>query len=161
MGKDYKHYVLTLLETSPSRLRHMEIMWYELHKIPQISSLEMIEVMSFQPPNNALERTYPKNVPEIALSYQSTTQRINEETAKEILDAYMNLYHEQHRLIHYISLLSENQQRVLHLYYFQSCTWMTVAKSLNTTVRTAQRIRQQAIEDLANLYAYAESLFTL
>lgn len=160
MEKDYKRYVLTLLETSPSRLRRMEIMRYELHKIPQISSSEMIEVMSFQQPNNALERAYPKDVPEIALSYQCTVQRLNEEIASEILDAYMDLYHEQHRLFHYVSLLNEKQQKVLHLYYFQACTWNTVAKSINTTVRTAQRIRQQAIDELANLYAYAESLFT-
>lgn len=161
MGKDYKHYVLTLLNSSPSRLQRMEIMRYELQKIPQISYSDVIEVMSFQQINKFLETQYPKDVPEIAFSYKNITDRINEKTAMEILDAYMELYQEQHRLSHYIRLLSEKQQQVLRLYYFQSCTWAEISKAIDTTIRTAQRIRQQAIEELAKLYEYAESLFEL
>ena len=64
-------------------------------------------------------------------------------------------------LLHYIGLLDERQGRVLQLYYFESYVWTDVAKAMHMTVRTAQRIRQQAVDELEKLYAFAKDFFLI
>ena len=60
-----------------------------------------------------------------------------------------------------IGLLDERQGRVLRLYYFESYVWTDVAKVMHMTVRTAQRIRQQAVDELEKLYAFAKDFFLI
>lgn len=81
---------------------------------------------------------------------------MNAETLEELASAYADLWREHDRLLHYIELLEERQRRVIQLYYFESYVWTDVAESIHTTVRTAQRIRQQAVDELAKLYAFAK-----
>ena len=86
---------------------------------------------------------------------------MNAEALGELASAYMDLWREHDRLQHYIGLLDERQGRVLRLYYFESYVWTDVAKVMHMTVRTAQRIRQQAVDELTQLYAFADSFFKL
>lgn len=161
MEPTYKSYVLELLENSSHRLRQIELMRYELQRIPQVSDSEMIEAMSLPSLAGSEKAVSSKAVPDVALSYKRTAERMNAEALGELVSAYMDLWREHDRLLHYIGLLDERQGRVLQLYYFESYVWTDVAKAMHMTVRTAQRIRQQAVDELTKLYAFADSFFKL
>ena len=161
MGPTCKSYVLELLENSSHRLRQIELMRYELQHIPQVSDSEMIEAMSLTSLTSNEKAVGSKAVPDVALSYKRTAERMNAEALSELASAYMNLWRGYDRLQHYIGLLDERQGRVLQLYYFESYVWTDVAKAMHMTVRTAQRIRQQAVDELTKLYAFADSFFKL
>ena len=161
MGPTCKSYVLELLENSSHRLRQIELMRYELQHIPQVSDSEMIEAMSLPSLTSSEKVASSKAVPDVALSYKKTAERMNAEALGELASAYVNLWREHDRLQHYIGLLDERQGRVLQLYYFESYVWTDVAKAMHMTVRTAQRIRQQAVDELAKLYAFAKGFFLI
>ena len=161
MGPTCKSYVLELIENSSHRLRQIELMRYELQHIPQISDSEMIEAMSLPSLTSGEKAADSKAVPDVALSYKQTAERMNGEALGELASAYMNLWREHDRLQHYIGLLDERQGRVLQLYYFESYVWTDVAKAMHMTVRTAQRIRQQAVNELEKLYAFAKDFFLI
>lgn len=107
MGPTCKSYVLELLESSSHRLRQIELMRYELQHIPQVSDSEMIEAMSLPPLTSSEKATNSKAVPDVALSYKRTAERMNAETLGELASAYVNLWREHDRLLHYIGLLDE------------------------------------------------------
>ena len=158
MGPTCKSYVLELLENSSHRLRQIELMRYELQHIPQVSDSEMIEAMSLPSLTSSEKAANSKAVPDVALSYKKTAERMNAEALGELVSAYMDLWREHDRLLHYIGLLDERQGQ---LYYFESYGWTDVAKAMHMTVRTAQRIRQQAVDELEKLYAFAKDFFLI
>lgn len=163
MEINYTAYVIDLLENHCKVKRQIELLRYEIEHVRRITSAEMIEIMTFQAhgANTEQERIYPKGVPEIALSYQQTAAQLNNETIDELVLKYADLCSEQDRLLHYISLLENRQQTVIRKYYFDLSPWGEIADSMNSTVRTAQRIRQQAVEELANLYSYTKEILRL
>ena len=161
MGVTCKSYILELLENSSHRLRQIELMRYELQHIPQVSDSEMIEAMSLPSLTSGEKVADSKAVPDVALSYKKTAERMNAEALGELASAYVNLWREHDRLQHYTGLLDERQGRVLRLYYFESYVWTDVAKVMHMTVRTAQRIRQQAVDELEKLYAFAKDFFLI
>lgn len=156
-----KDHVLGLLENSSHRLRQLELMRYELQHRSQVTDTEVIEAMSLPPASVENAAAYSKAVPDVALSYKQTAERLNAEALNDAVSAYMELWHEHDRLVHYIGLLDERQRRVIQLYYFESYVWADVAKNIHTTVRTAQRLRQQAVDELAKLYAFAKDFFLI
>ena len=87
--------------------------------------------------------------------------RINQEAVDEIVSRYTELCLERERLLYYVGLLDQRQQSVLQKYYFLSLSWKEIAQQMNITIRTAQRIRQQAITELSNLYSFAKDVFKL
>ena len=107
MGPTCKSYVLELLENSSHRLRQIELMRYELQHIPQVSDSEMIEAMSLPPLTSSEKATNSKAVPDVALSYKKTAERMNAEALGELASAYVDLWREHDRLQHYIGLLDE------------------------------------------------------
>ena len=110
MGPTCKSYVLELLENSSHRLRQIELMRYELQHIPQVSDSEMIEAMSLPSLTSSEKATNSKVVPDVALSYKKTAERMNAEALGELASAYVNLWREHDRLQHYIGLLDERQE---------------------------------------------------
>ena len=107
MGPTCKSYVLELLENSSHQLRQIELMRYELQHIPQVPDSEMIEAMSLPPLTSSEKATNSKAVPDVALSYKKTAERMNAEALGELASAYVNLWREHDRLQHYIGLLDE------------------------------------------------------
>ena len=98
MGPTCKSYVLELLENSSHRLRQIELMRYELQQIPQITDSEMIEAMSLPSLTNSEKAASSKAVPDVALSYKRTAERINAEALSELASAYVDLWREHDRL---------------------------------------------------------------
>lgn len=156
MDNKYLNEVLQRLENYQKMVQQIELLRYEIQHAGHISPTEMIEVMTFQQ-HNADSGTdkYPKSVPEIALSYQRAAAQLNGETLEELIAKYADLCHEQDRLLHYIGFLNGRQQDVIHRYYFEQQSWGEIADGMGSTPRTVQRIRQQAVDELANLYAFA------
>ena len=161
MEPTYKNHVLDLLENSSHRLRQIELMRYELQHIPQISDSEMIEAMSLSSLTSNKKSASTKTVPDIALSYKRVAERMNAEALSELASSYVGLWREYDRLLHYIGLLDDRQSKVIRLYYFESCVWTDVAKAIHATVRTAQRIRKQAVDELTKLYTFAHGYFLI
>ena len=104
MEPTYKSYVLELLKNSSHRLRQIEIMRYELQHIPQISDSEIIEAMSLPSLTSSEKASNSKAVPDVALSYKQTAERMNAEALCELASAYPSLAGTQH-LQHYSKLL--------------------------------------------------------
>ena len=120
----------------------------------------MIEVMTFQgrATNSNSTDIYTKDVPEIALSYQHIAAQLNNEAAEDLVSKYADLCQEQDRLLHCIGFLNQRQQDVIRRYYFEQQPWGEIADGMGSTPRTVQRLRQQAVEELANLYAFADGI---
>ena len=94
----------------------------------------------------------------IALSYQHIAAQLNNEAAEDLVSKYADLCQEQDRLLHYIGFLNQRQQDVIRRYYFEQQPWGEIADGMGSTPRTVQRLRQQAVEELANLYAFADGI---
>ncbi len=161
MDNKYLNEVLDRLENYQKMMWQIELLQYEIQYASHVTPTEMIEVMTFQKrdADNAGTNAYPKSIPEIALSYRQVAERLNAETADELLSVYADLCQTHDRLLYYIGLLDPRQQSVIRKYYFESCTWSEIADALGITTRTAQRIRQQAVEELANMYSFADNVF--
>ena len=142
MEPTYKSYVQKLLENSSHRLRQIEIMRYEFQHIPQVSDSEMIEAMSLPSLTSSEKAANSKAVPDVALSYKRTAERMNAEALGELASAYMDLWREHDRLLYYIGLLDERQVRVLQLYYFESYAWTDVATAMVLELRNEQGERK-------------------
>ena len=116
--------------------------------------------MTFQIRNADVNQTnlYPKDVPGIALSYQHIAAQLNEEAVGELISRYTASCQERDRLLHYIGLLDKRQQDVIRKHYFEQQSWSEITASMDLTPRTVQRTRQQALDELANLYAFADGI---
>ena len=152
--------VLDRLENYQKMMRQIELLQYEIQYASHVTPTEMIEAMTFQKrdADNAGTNAYPKSVPEIAMSYQRTAAQLNGESVEELISKYADLCHEQDRLSHYIGFLDGRQQDVIRRYYFEQQSWGEIADGMGSTPRTVQRLRQQAVEELANLYAFADGI---
>lgn len=162
MCMDSELYVQNLLESFPQTSRQIELMRYELKHVPQVTEDEIIETMSFR--QSCIRddiQSFSKAVPDIAQSYKAIAVRINQEAVDEIVSRYTELCLERERLLYYVGLLDQRQQSVLQKYYFLSLSWKEIAQQMNITIRSAQRIRQQAITELSNLYSFAKDVFKL
>ena len=56
------------------------------------------------------------------------------------------------RLNYYVSLLASRQAEILELLYFEGCSQEVCADKLGITTRTVRRLRNEAIDELAELY---------
>ena len=92
------------------------------------------------------------------LSYQHIAAQLNNEAAEDLVSKYADLCQEQDRLLHYIGFLNQRQQDVIRRYYFEQQPWGEIADGMGSTPKTVQRLRQQAVEELANLYAFADGI---
>lgn len=160
MDNKYLNEVLERLESYRKKEQQIELLRYELQHAKQVSPTELIEAMTFQTRDADGSQTdlYPKDVPGIALSYQHIAAQLNEEAVGELINRYTALCHERDRLLHYIGLLDKRQQDVVRKHYFEQQSWSEIAASMDLTPRTVQQTRQQALDELANLYAFADGI---
>ena len=169
MDNKYLNEVLERLESYRKKEQQIELLRYELQHAKQVSPTELIEAMTFQTRDADASQTdlYPKDVPGIALSYQHIAAQLNEEAVGELINRYtaggkravlLAVGDDRDRLLHYIGLLDKRQQDVVRKHYFEQQSWSEIAASMDLTPRTVQRTRQQALDELANLYAFADGV---
>lgn len=71
----------------------------------------------------------------------------------DLVSRLVPLEQEINRLEHYVALLEPRQAKVIRLAYFEGHTWQQISAKTQITTRTLYKIRNQAVEGLAEMYA--------
>lgn len=161
MNIDTKTYVVGLLESYQKRSKQIELLHYELSHPAHISESEMIRALALargegegsRPSGHASDKTLY-----IALNYQARTDRMNGDTAEEVVGQLVTLEREQKRLTYYVSLLDERPKKVIKLFYFEGMTQDEVAERMEVSVRYIRSIKANAITELVSMYEYVNGL---
>lgn len=156
MSMDTKTYVIELLESYQKRSKQIELLHYELSHPARVSANEMIGAMSLahgDSTGHSGGHISDKTL-YIALNYQSKAETANSDATAEVVEHLIELETEQNKLLHYISLLDPREARVIRLFYFEKLSWENIAKKINVAPRTAHRIKNEAIDALAEMYSF-------
>ena len=152
MSADMKNYVSELLEGYRARERKIAVLRYDLEHPSEVGVTEQIEAMNYgsgEGVGHSKGHISNKTL-YIALNYEEQAKQLNAESAKEIADELFILERRQKKLLYYISLLEKRQAEVVRMVY------MKAAEQHGLTVRTIERIRKDAVDNLAEMYAYSE-----
>lgn len=160
MNTETRKHVVDLLDTYRKRARQIAVLRYELSNPAKITEEEMIDTLQFAHPEGSggTDGRVSDKTPYIALGYRDQAERLNCEAVSEIASELLRLEQEQARLEYYISLLEPRQERVLRMTCFEGSAQETVAKELGITLRRVQDIKAQAINELAEMYAFTAKL---
>lgn len=157
MNTDMKEQVIKLLETYPNRERQIAILHYEMQHGAHISPEEMIDTMALGHGDSlggSAKGHVSNKTMYIALNYQEQMERVNAETMNEIAQTLLKIEREQDRLRYYVSLLEKREAEVIQLVYFENCNQDKAAKKLEIVPRTLRRIKNGAVDKLAEMYAF-------
>lgn len=156
MGMDTKTYVVGLLESYQKRSKQIELLHYELSHPAHISANEMIGAMSMAHGDGTGHSSghISDKTLYIALNYQCKTENANSDATAEVVERLIELETEQNKLLHYISLLEPREAQVIRLFYFEKLSWEKIAAEVNVAPRTAHRIKNEAIDALAEMYSF-------
>lgn len=159
MNDNIKAKVIDLLENTPTRIRNIELLRYELKHHPRVSTEEMIEALTFHhadgeghAPGARSDKTM-----NVALDYERRAEAANAEIAKEIILELSKLEAEQERLEKYISLLSVQQHTVIRARYFDGKSCKEISEGAGMSLRTTQRMLENGITELCKMYDFVES----
>lgn len=154
------NYVLTLLQSYRATKRKIEQLRYELEHPTRVTPDEMIEAMNFakgdgegRPSGSVSNKTLY-----IAMNFQSAADEVNTALTHDLVSRLVPLEQEINRLEHYVALLEPRQAEVIRLAYFEGHTWHQISDKTQITTRTLYKIRNQAVEELAEMYALTADL---
>lgn len=152
--------ITALLESYPERERKIAVLRYELANPSRVSSDELIEAMALghedgvgRPSGHISDKTLY-----IALNYQERADKLNAGVREAVATQLVELEQTQNRLKYYVSLLERRQMETIKLAYFEQKSQEEMAKVMNLSVRTVQKIKAQAITALAELYSFTGKL---
>jgi hypothetical protein len=157
MSYDTRTYVINLLETYQERKRKIALLHYELEHPAHTSEDEMIGAMALGHGTGGSSHTeghISDKTLYIALNYQSKIDKMNADIKEEIVVQLVELEQKQARLEYYTSLLEKRQALVIRLAYFERLPWDEVAKNASVAVRTIHKIKNQALDQLAEMYQF-------
>lgn len=158
MNAEMKNYVIKLLETYHDRERKIAVLRYDLEHPSEVGVTEQIEAMNYgsgEGVGHSKGHISNKTL-YIALNYEEQAKQLNAESAKEIADELFVLERRQKKLLYYISLLEKRQAEVVRMVYMEGVSTKKAAEQHGLTVRTIERIRKDAVDNLAEMYAYSE-----
>ncbi len=158
MSEDAKKCVLHLLEEYRTNIRKIAQLRYELEHPTLVSPAEMMEAMTFakgigegsRPTGYVSDKTLY-----IAMNYQDTAARLNDENREDIVSKLIPLEREVDRLEHYIQLLEEQKAILLHRHFFDGVGWNELCSEMRLSPKTLRKLREEAIDDLAEMYEFA------
>lgn len=159
MSADMKEYVSKLLENYCACERKIAVLRYELEHPTEVGRSEQIEAMNYGNGDGAghSKGHISNKTLYIALNYEEQANQLNAEAAKEIADELFALERGQKKLLYYISLLEKRQAEVVRMVYMEGLSTKKTAELHGLAVRTIERIRKEAVENLAEMYAYSEN----
>ena len=158
VNAEMKNYVIKLLETYHDRERKIAVLRYDLEHPSEVGVTEQIEAMNYgsgEGVGHSKGHISNKTL-YIALNYEEQAKQLNAESAKEIADELFILERRQKKLLYYISLLEKRQAEVVRMVYMEGVSTKKAAEQHGLTVRTIERIRKDAVDNLAEMYAYSE-----
>lgn len=160
MSINMKEHVVGLLKTYPEQERKIALLHYELEHTAHTSGNEMIGAMALGHGGEFghLDGHISDKTLYIALNYQLKADKLNADTRKEIVDQLVELEQEQRRLEYYVSLLEKRQALVIRMAYFEGASWEEIAEKTGVIVRTVHKIKNRAVEQLAEMYQFTGNL---
>ena len=162
MDNEVRSYVINLLESCQERKRKIALLHYELEHPAHTSESEMIGAMALGHGSGSSGGHAEGHISDktlyIALNYQSKVDKLNADTKEEIVVQLVELEREQTRLDYYISLLEERQATVLQLVYIKKLPLEEIASRIGVVLRTVRKIRDRAIDELAQMYEFTRKL---
>ena len=138
--------------------RKIAVLRYDLEHPSEVGVTEQIEAMNYgsgEGVGHSKGHISNKTL-YIALNYEEQAKQLNAESAKEIADELFILERRQKKLLYYISLLEKRQAEVVRMVYMEGVSTKKAAEQHGLTVRTIERIRKDAVDNLAEMYAYSE-----
>lgn len=138
-------------------MSQISLLHYELDHPPNISPDEMIGVMSLGHGDGTAHAKgrISNKTHYIALNHQERVDRLNSDAHKEVVDCLIELEREQAKLEYCIALLKDKQQEtVVRRFYFEGHTWNEIAQELNVVMRTVHKIKNHALDRLAEMYTF-------
>ena len=152
-----KTYVVELLESYQKRSKQIELLHYELSHPTDISENEMIGALALAHGNGGGSGGYISDKTlYIAMNYQQRTKNANQGTRAEIVSQLIELEDQQERLKYYVSLLKARHAELLKFLYFEGYSQEECANKLAIATRTVRRIKDDAIDELAEMYSFTE-----
>lgn len=160
MNIETKAYVVNLLESYQKREKQIELLHYELSHSTNISEDEMITALALAHGDGGghSDGHISDKTLYIAMNYRQQTKDANKSTRTEIVNHLIELENQQSRLKHYVSLLIARQAKLIELFFFEGYPQGECAKKMGITVRTVRRIKDEAIQELTELYCFAEGV---
>lgn len=160
MNSDVRANVLKLLRSSRKREQKIKLLQYELLHHASISGDEAIADMTF---NKTKEDAccpihFSDKTLYISLNYQELAEKVNTEAVREVVAELAELEDVQNRLRYYVSLLADRQALVIRRAYFDGCAWDQIADEMGIVRRTAHKIKNQALDNLACMYEYVDAI---
>lgn len=150
-----KTYVIGLLESYQKRAKQIELLHYELSHPTDISENEMIGALALAHSDGGGSGGHISDKTlYIAMNYQQRTKNANQGTRAEIVSQLIDLEDQQERLKYYVSLLKARHVKLLKLLYFEGYSQEECAKKLAIATRTVRRIKNDAIDELTELYSF-------
>ncbi len=138
--------------------KKISILRYELEHPASISPEEMLESMNFAHGDgsgfsggNVSNKTLY-----IAMNYQYAADQANTEITDQILSRLLPLEQKIRRIDYYLSLLTQDEEAIVRRTYIEKQHLSDVAADLAISVWTVRRIRDKAVERLAEMISFAE-----
>ena len=92
----------------------------------------------------------------IAMNYQNAANQANAEITDQILARLLPLEQKLKRMDYYLGLLAEDEERVIRQFYIERQRANEIASAMHTSVWSARRIRDKAVDKLAEMISFAE-----
>ena len=92
----------------------------------------------------------------IAMNYHEAAASMNSEARNNLLERLLPLENEINRLEYYVKMLPERERSIIRRCYFEGKQQQAVAEELGVTAWTVRRYRDQAVDKLTAIYAFAE-----
>lgn len=162
MNTEIKTYVVGLLESYQKRAKQIELLHYELSHPRHISENEMIGALALAHSDGS-ENGHPKGHASdktlyIAMNYRQQAEAANKSIKNEIVTQLVELESKQERLKYYVSLLDTRKAELLSLLYFEGYPQEKCAQKLGIATRTVRRIKDDAIQELTELYCFTDGV---
>ena len=160
MNHNMQDRVIQLLKSSRQRKQRIKILRYELLQHTGVSSDDMIDSMTFGSNCDVPQCSggSQNKIFYIMLNYPKFADALNKEMFSGILSELVELENEENRLRYYISLLDSREAQIIRRVYMDGCPWEQVAKELKVVRRTAYKIRDHALVNLAWMYEYIDDI---
>lgn len=147
-------HVIEQLTDYNAKRRRIKVLRYELEHPAEASLNDVIGAMSFakgdgegRPAGHMSNKTMF-----IALNYQQETARLNSDAHDEIMVELLKLEGEVERLDFYLGLLEDKHRGAVVRFYCDGLTLQQTAESINTSPWNVRRLRDEAVEELAEMY---------
>ena len=157
MNMEIRNQVIERLKSYPELVQKRDILRYELEHPTVVSDDEMLEAMNFLKGEGGIPLGGISNKTlYIAMNYHDAAERVNSEARNDLVKRLLPLENEIGRIEYYVKMLSPREQCVIRKHYFEGKQQQEIAAELSVTAWTVRRYRDQAVDKLTEMYAFAE-----